>query len=80
MKKVFIVITSVLILLNACDYLDKTPLDLISDNDVWNDEALIEAYLANSYYDMSYFANESPGNNWDGDVFFPCFAVNHVRD
>lgn len=80
MKKVFIAITSVLILLNACDYLDKTPLDLISDNDVWNDEALIEAYLANSYYDMSYFANESPGNNWDGDVFFPCFAVNHVSD
>jgi hypothetical protein len=67
--------------LSSCfDYLDKAPLDLISDNDVWNDEALVEAYLSNSYYEMSYFANESPGNNWDGDVFFPCFAVSHVSD
>jgi hypothetical protein len=60
--------------------LDKTPLDLISDNDVWNDEALVEAYLSNSYYSMAYFANESPGANWDGDVFFPVFAVNQVSD
>lgn len=80
MRKIIIVIVSGFILFNSCDYLDKAPLDLISDNDVWNDEALIEAYLSNSYYEMSYFANESPGNNWDGDVFFPVFAINHVSD
>jgi hypothetical protein len=81
MKKIFAgVIVSGLLLISACDWLDKAPLDLISDNDVWNDEALIEAYLSNSYCEMSYFANESPGNNWDGDVFFPCFAVTHVSD
>jgi len=68
------------ILFLSCDYLDKRPLDLISDSDVWNDEALIDAYLANCYYDMSYFANESFGSNWNGDVYFPVFAINHVSD
>ena len=80
MKKIIVFIVAGLMTISSCDYLDKAPLDLISDNDVWNDETLVEAYLANSYYDMSYFANESPGSNWDGDVFFPCFAVTHVSD
>lgn len=80
MKKIIITIVTAFFLFNACNYLDKAPLDLISDNDVWNDEALVEAYLSNSYYEMSYFANESPGTNWDGDVFVPCFAINHVSD
>lgn len=80
MKKIIIIIVTAFFLFNACNYLDKAPLDLISDNDVWNDEALVEAYLSNSYYEMSYFANESPGTNWDGDVFVPCFAINHVSD
>ncbi|MDR1097714.1 MAG: RagB/SusD family nutrient uptake outer membrane protein [Tannerella sp.] len=80
MKRIIVCIVSGFMLFNSCDYLDKAPLDLISDSDVWNDEALIEAYLSNSYYEMSYFANESRGNNWDGDVFFPCFAVTHVSD
>ena len=30
---------------SCSDVLDKTPLDIISDEAVWNDEALIEAYL-----------------------------------
>lgn len=80
MKKIIITIASAFLLFNSCNYLDKEPLDLISDNDVWNDEALVEAYLSNSYSEMSYFANESPGNDWNGDVFVPCFAVNQVSD
>ncbi|MDR1171070.1 MAG: RagB/SusD family nutrient uptake outer membrane protein [Bacteroidales bacterium] len=80
MKKIFVLLLTGVILFHSCDYLDKTPLDLISDNDVWTDEALVEAYLSNSYYSMAYFANESPGVNWDGDVFFPVFAVNQVSD
>jgi hypothetical protein len=80
MKKIFVFILINIFLFHSCDYLDKAPLDLISDNDVWNDEALVEAYLSNLYYEMSYFANESYGKNWDGDIFFPCFAVNQVSD
>lgn len=80
MKKIFVCIFTGFILFQSCDYLDKTPLDLISDNDVWSDQALVEAYLSNLYYEMSYFANESYGTNWDGDIFFPVFAVNEVTD
>ena len=29
---------------------------------------------------MSYFGNESGGNGWQGDGYFPAFVVNHVSD
>ncbi|MDR2774722.1 MAG: RagB/SusD family nutrient uptake outer membrane protein, partial [Tannerella sp.] len=80
MKKIVAVLVSSLMFSSCFDYLDKKPLDLISDNDVWNDEALVESYLSNLYYQMAYFANESYGDGWDGDVFFPVFAINHVSD
>ena len=65
---------------SCSDVLDKTPLDIISDEAVWNDEALIEAYLVQCYYHMSYFGNESVGTGWQGDAYFPAFVVNHVSD
>lgn len=81
MKKIllslFIIISS---LMSCSDVLDKTPLDIISDEAVWNDEALIEAYLVQCYYHMSYFGNESGGNGWQGDAYFPGFVINHVSD
>lgn len=81
MKKIIVIIATILISFASCfDYLDKKPLDLISDDDVWNDEALVEAYLSNLYYQMTYFGNESPGTGWTGDSFFHCFAVNQVSD
>ena len=35
--------------ITSCDVLDLKPLDMISDADVWNDKALIEAYVNASY-------------------------------
>ena len=61
-------------------YWIRLPLDIISDEAVWNDEALIEAYLVQCYYHMSYFGNESVGIGWQGDAYFPAFVVNHVSD
>ncbi len=81
MKKILAICIASLFLFSSCfDYLDKKPLDLISDEDVWKDEALVEAYLAELYRLMAYFANESPGEGWTGDGFIHCFAVNHVSD
>ncbi|MDR1098586.1 MAG: RagB/SusD family nutrient uptake outer membrane protein [Tannerella sp.] len=81
MKKIIIIlVTNVLLFVSCFDYLDKKPLDLISDSDVWNDKALIDAYLSNLYYQMVYFANESPGTGMSGDAYYPCFSINHVSD
>ena len=81
MKKIFLSMLIVASSFVSCsDVLDKTPLDVISDEAVWNDEALIEAYLVQCYYHMSYWANESIGSGWNGDGYFPAFVVNHVSD
>ena len=46
MKKLFLSIFICASLFTSCsDVLDKEPLDMLSDETVWNDEALIEAYL-----------------------------------
>ena len=81
MKKYFLSMLIIASSFVSCsDVLDKTPLDIISDEAVWNDEALIEAYLVQCYYHMSYFGNESVGTGWQGDAYFPAFVVNHVSD
>lgn len=36
--------------LGCMDFLDKEPLNIISDDIVWNDQALINSYLADLYY------------------------------
>ena len=53
---------------------------MLSDETVWNDEALIEAYLVQCYYHMSFFGNESNGVGWSGDSYFPCFVVDQITD
>jgi hypothetical protein len=79
MKKI-IVILNMILLMSCSDILDKVPLDIISDDAVWKDEALTEAYLIDCYSKMTYFANESRGSGWDGDAWFPCFTVNELTD
>lgn len=46
--------------LASCDILNKKPLDIISDKDVWNDAGLIDSYLVECYYETSVFVNETP--------------------
>lgn len=80
MKKLILSIFFVSIFTSCSDVLDKKPLDMLSDETVWNDEALIEAYLVQCYYHMSFFGNESNGNGWNGDGYFPCFVVDQITD
>ena len=49
MKKIVINIFLILTLISCEDILDLTPLDKISENAVWNDAALIQAYLNACY-------------------------------
>ena len=81
MKKILLSIVVLVSLCTSCsDVLDKKPLDMVSDETVWNDETLVEAYLVQCYYHMTIFGNESNGAGWYGDSYFPCFVVDHISD
>lgn len=60
--------------------LNKTPLNIISDANVWNDPALINAYLTQIYSDMPVLGNDCSGNGWSGDAVWYAFDVNDVSD
>lgn len=62
MKKIAYIFLLGLLSFAACqdDILDKQPLDMISDNSVWNDRALIDSYLTQQYAQTSVFVQESP--------------------
>ena len=50
MKKLFFISTLALVSAISCTkkVLDKAPLDLITDNVVWSDQVLMDAYLTNA--------------------------------
>jgi hypothetical protein len=81
MNKIFILlfVSGILISCNK-QVLDKEPLDIISDANVWGDKSLVNAYLTHIYYEMYWLANESGGAGWDGDGFYAEFEVNEVSD
>jgi hypothetical protein len=81
MKKYRIILLFSLSLLVSCNkVLDKQPLDIMSDITVWGDKALINAYLAQCYSEMYFFANESTGQGFSGDAWTPVFVINEVSD
>jgi starch-binding outer membrane protein, SusD/RagB family len=56
--KIFFMLCLGLIFITSCeDVLDKGPLDRISDNEVWSDAALIDAYIVDVYSEMEYLYN-----------------------
>lgn len=77
----------VLILLYACDVLDKEPLDVISGAAVWGDKALMNAHLTNAYVKMYILDNETPehfedpANGQHNSVIWNGpFAINELSD
>ena len=82
MKKILLIFLFSFTLLTSCNkqVLDKQPLDIISDANVWGDKALVNAYLTHVYYEMYFLANESGGAGWNGDGFYAEFEVNEVSD
>lgn len=49
-----------LVMTTSCDILDKKPLDMISDDIVWDDPTLVDAYLASQYAGMTVFKMDQP--------------------
>lgn len=82
MKNIFIEFLICFILLISCtdEVLDKKPKDIITDDVVWTDAMLVDAYLTQIYSEMYFFANESRGTGWEGDSWFDNFVVNQVSD
>ncbi|GAA4307602.1 RagB/SusD family nutrient uptake outer membrane protein [Compostibacter hankyongensis] len=66
------------------DVLDKAPLDIISDNVVWSDPSLVNAYLTECYAETYVFCNVSVDNSWDnlwkGDAGYAPMYINEVSD
>ncbi|MFD2599013.1 RagB/SusD family nutrient uptake outer membrane protein [Sphingobacterium corticis] len=73
---------TLLISVSSCEkwVLDKKPLNIISDSDVFTDEALIEAYLTQVYAQMTIFANDVNGSGMQGDGYVAVFELNEVSD
>lgn len=63
MKKIALYL-SLLFIVSACDIMDKSPLDIISEDVVWNDEALINAYIDGVYSEMSFLVRDGFGHEW----------------
>lgn len=81
MKNIITLLLTGLTLASCSSYLNKTPLDIISDDDVWNDVSLTEAYLIELYQRMVYLDNDcTNGRGWNGDGYWYVFGVNEVSD
>ncbi|MEI7424162.1 MAG: RagB/SusD family nutrient uptake outer membrane protein [Prolixibacteraceae bacterium] len=67
MKKIliFVFLAAVLSLVTSCnnDVLNKEPLGMISDNVVWADETLVNAYITEVYGEMDFFVNDLYGKS-----------------
>lgn len=76
MKKIILFISISILGFSSCQkgVLDKVPLDIISDNTVWNDQILIDAYLTETYSETHVLANEGKI-----DVFF-WSEINGIAD
>lgn len=73
MKKYIFILLSFLLTSCINDFLDKKPIDRISDDAVFNDPALIDAYIFQLYNELPLHMN-SVGWSWNPDgaaVYFP---------
>lgn len=63
MKKISYFLLLIALFTTSCqeDFLDKEPLDLITDATVWSDPTLLDAFLSMQYILTSVMVNESPG-------------------
>ncbi len=72
MKKIALFVFAIAaVFASGCNVLDKKPLDIISDGQVWEDQDLTDAYLANMYYDNCVAVNEMPVTfDWTDENFW----------
>src|SRR5699024_995510 len=65
-----IVALAFLLMVSACDVLDKQPLDEISGDAVWQDPALTEAYVNDVYLGMGHGLHEIMLPSMTSDMHF----------
>ncbi len=72
MKKIALFVFAIAaVFASGCNVLDKKPLDIISDGQVWEDQDLTDAYLANMYYYNCVAVNEMPVTfDWTDENFW----------
>ncbi|MBB3186198.1 RagB/SusD family nutrient uptake outer membrane protein [Microbacter margulisiae] len=67
MKKIFlyIMLAFLLIVVNSCvnDLLNKQPLNIISDDVLWNDQALVNAYITDIYSGLTFLEMTEGSDN-----------------
>lgn len=86
MKKIALSFSMItIIFLWSCekDIFDKEPLDIISDEVVWKDPALIDAYLTQCYSEMSFINDtEYASDGWwgPGYTWFPLTTMAIISD
>lgn len=69
-NRLCIIMASTAVLLSSC-ILDKQPLDIINDSFVWEDQDLVNAYLANMYWSNCVAVNEMPVTfDWTDENFW----------
>lgn len=83
MKKIYIILFGFSLSTSfSCtrNILDKEPLGVMSDVVVWQDQALIEAFLTQVYTEMSIWDNEMyiPGNS--SQDWFMMYFIDHMAD
>lgn len=78
---VFACVVLLVTFFEACDVLDKKPLDNISDATVWNDETLIDADITGAYAQTTVFVNEADNVvSANKSNFFAIYFINNVSD
>ena len=81
--KNLVIIPSIILLLvfswGCEDVLDKQPLDTISDAQLWNDPALIDGYLRESYNQMKFYMDGNDNSHY-GHYVNPQTTPNTVAD
>lgn len=84
MKKIFILwgIIPLFTLMISCskELLDKTPLDIITGDVVWKDQALVDADLTGAYSNMYVLEHDNDHHITSSDPHFSVFAINCVSD
>ncbi len=78
---VFACVVLLVTFFEACDVLDKKPLDNISDATVWNDETLIDADITGAYAQTTVLVNEADNVvSANKSNFFAIYFINNVSD
>jgi len=85
-KSIYIFLIIFMMTISSCmkDVLDKVPLDIITENTVWSDASLVNAYLTECYAETYVFSNVGTDNSWDnlwnGDAGPAIAIINSLSD